>query len=382
MAPAANEDDPVLHDALGLPPRLPNFTANTGMMGTAGDDEDGHWRNDFEPEEYRRPRAMEPSTPLQTGNEESLKTYAEVDLFLTAIEEAVERAGLQDKLHELAINEMSSTLATSYRRLSATKFPGLPPTYARLVEAMVESVALGKPEGHLLKEIRTLEFKKMGVWPLGEQLNRMYQTYLALCRRTHNVPVIIEQIVVGVYLRYLPEDLWGQVRDLAFDADLETLYTAAKFAAAREDCRTTHPLLRDAREPKGANGDESGLFTITGELTGSHDPAIPGGEQRASAISMIPGVNRPSAPPHEEGARQLDPDRRQEGFQDRQARPVMAFSRGPPRPYAPRTRYGFGEAPGRNRGHPARGPAPGEVASGSHDVLCLWPDRPPVDKLR
>ena len=40
------------------------------MMGTAGDDEDGHWRNDFEPEEQRRPRVTEPSTPLQTGNEE------------------------------------------------------------------------------------------------------------------------------------------------------------------------------------------------------------------------------------------------------------------------------------------------------------------------
>ena len=70
MAPAANEDDPVLRDALGLPSRLPNHTANAAMMGTAGDDEDGHWRSDFEPEEHRRPRVMKPCTPLQTGNEE------------------------------------------------------------------------------------------------------------------------------------------------------------------------------------------------------------------------------------------------------------------------------------------------------------------------
>ena len=40
------------------------------MLGTAGDDEDGHWRTDFEPEEHRRPRITKPSTPLQTGNEE------------------------------------------------------------------------------------------------------------------------------------------------------------------------------------------------------------------------------------------------------------------------------------------------------------------------
>ena len=85
---------------------------------------------------------------------ESPKTYAEVELFLTAIEEETERAGLPDKLYELAINQMSITsitLATSYRQLAATKFPGLSPTYERLVEAMVESVTPGKPEGHLLK---------------------------------------------------------------------------------------------------------------------------------------------------------------------------------------------------------------------------------------
>ena len=91
-----------------------------------------------------------------------------MELFLTAIEEEAERAGLQDKLYELAINQMSSTLATRYRRLSTTKFPGLSPTYERLVEAMAKSVAPGKPEGHLLKEIRTFEVRKMGVWPLRE----------------------------------------------------------------------------------------------------------------------------------------------------------------------------------------------------------------------
>ena len=74
----------------------------------------------------------------------------------------------------------------------------------------------------------------MAVWPLREQLDGMHQTYLALCRRTRNVPVIAEQIVVGIYLRYLPEDLAAQVRDLTSDADLKTLYAATKFAAARK----------------------------------------------------------------------------------------------------------------------------------------------------
>ena len=40
--PAANDDDPVVRDALGFPPRLPDSTVNIAMMGTAGDDEDGH----------------------------------------------------------------------------------------------------------------------------------------------------------------------------------------------------------------------------------------------------------------------------------------------------------------------------------------------------
>ena len=314
-ARAHNEDDPVLRDALGLPPRLPDATVNLAMMGTAGNDEDGHWRADFEPEEHRRPRITEPSTPLQAGNEEvdigvaipqeeglglspirdtarvqtgsappgfasrntltalevvelmgerhrardkekrfyarlprleeSPRAYAEMELFLTAIEEEAERAGLPDKLYELAINQLSITLATSYRRLSATKFPGLTPTYERLVEAMVEGVAPGNPEGHPLKEVRTLEAGNMGVCPLREQFGRMYQMYLALWRRTRKVPLITEQIVVGMYLRYFPEDLGAHVRNPAPGVELETLYAAAKFAAGRKNRRTTYPLLGD-----------------------------------------------------------------------------------------------------------------------------------------
>ena len=65
------EDDLVLRDALGLPPGLPDAAANIAMMGTAGDDRDGHWRTEFEPEEHRGPRVIEPSTPLDTGHEEA-----------------------------------------------------------------------------------------------------------------------------------------------------------------------------------------------------------------------------------------------------------------------------------------------------------------------
>ena len=67
-APAVNEDDPVLRDALGLPLRFPDSTANIAMMGIFGDDEDGHWRKDFEPEDHRRPRVTEPSTLHATSN--------------------------------------------------------------------------------------------------------------------------------------------------------------------------------------------------------------------------------------------------------------------------------------------------------------------------
>ena len=81
--------------------------------------------------------------------DESPKTYAEVELFLTAKEGEAERAGLQGKLYELAINQLSFTLAMRYRRLSATKFPGFPPSHERLAEAMVESVVPRKPQGHL-----------------------------------------------------------------------------------------------------------------------------------------------------------------------------------------------------------------------------------------
>ena len=253
--------------------------------------------------------------------EESPKTYAEVELFLTAIEEEAERAGLRHKIYKLANDQMSITLVMSYRRLSATKIPALSPTYERLVEAMVENVAPGKPEGHLLKGIRALEAEKMGVWPLREQFGRMYQTYLALCRRTSKAP---KQIVVGICLRYLPENLGAQARDLASDADLETLYAAAKFAAASEDRRLTYPLLQDAGGLTGANGDATGLPTITGELTGSRNPPLADREQRASALSMATGVKRHGAPLNEEGARPPVPGRRREGIPDRHELPMMS----------------------------------------------------------
>ena len=62
---AGSEEDPVLRDALGLPPWPANAIATIAMMWTVGADEDAHWRSVFEPEEHRRPRVTEPSTPLQ-----------------------------------------------------------------------------------------------------------------------------------------------------------------------------------------------------------------------------------------------------------------------------------------------------------------------------
>ena len=70
IAPVVNKEDPVLRDALGLPPRFLNPTANITMMGTVGDDENAHWRSDFEPEDHRRPKVTEPSMLLQAGDEE------------------------------------------------------------------------------------------------------------------------------------------------------------------------------------------------------------------------------------------------------------------------------------------------------------------------
>ena len=83
-------------------------------------------------------------------------------------------------------------------------------------------------------------------------------------------------------MRYLPEELGAQVRELAPDGDLETLYTAAKFAAAREDRRTTHLLLRDMRGLPLSRGDAAGLLMISGESDGSSDPTFAAREPRTS----------------------------------------------------------------------------------------------------
>ena len=172
-----------------------------------------------------------------------------------------------------------------------------------------------------------------------------------LCRRTRKVPVITEQIVAGIYLRYLPEDLGAQVRQMAPDTDLETLYAAAKFAAARGDRGKAHPLLQDALGLTRANGDVTGLLPITGELSGNRDPVLADREPRAPSLSMPMEVNRPGAPFHEEGAQPPVPGRRRKGFPDRHARPLISSSHAPPRPYVPRTRYGFEDVAGRDQGH-------------------------------
>ena len=249
---------------------------------------------------------------------------------------------------------MSISLATRYRSLAATKFPGLPPTYERLIEAMVERVTPGQPEAHLVKEIKTLEAGKMGVWPLREQPDRMNRrTCLALCRRTRKVPLITKQIVVGIYLRHLPEELGAQSRDLAPDAELETLYTAAKFAAAKEHRRTMHPLLRDTRGLPLSSGDAAALLRISGELDGSSDPTFAARELRAPAAHIADGaVDRHGGGFYGNGTGSPASDRRREGFPDRPTRPTAMFPHVPPRPHAPRARFSFGDAQGRDRGPP------------------------------
>ena len=217
---------------------------------------------------------------------------------------------------------MSIRLATNCRSLSATKVPGLPASHERLVEAIVEGVAPRKPESHLLKEIQPSEVGKISVWPLREQLDRMNQTHLALFRRTHKNPVITEKAVVGISLSNLPEDLGTQVRDMACDAELETLYTATKFAAAMEDRRTTHPILRDTQDPSGVSGDVAGLFAVTRDLTGKHDTTPVDRGQRAHTLAASAGTVSPSAAFQRESMRQQGVDRRREESLDRHSRPT------------------------------------------------------------
>ena len=95
--------------------------------------------------------------------------------------------------------------------------------------------------------------------------------------------MITEQIVLGIYLRYLREDLGAQVRDLTPDAELETPYAAAKFAAPTEDRCTTHPLLRDAQGLSAVSRDVTGLLAVPGESAESRDPGFAAREPRSPA---------------------------------------------------------------------------------------------------
>lgn len=124
----------------------------------------------------------------------------------------------------------------------------------------------------------------------------MCQTSLALCPCTHKAPLTTTQTAVAIYLRYLPQDVGAQERDIAPDADLQTLDTAAQLAAASERQRTAYPLQRDARGPSGGGDHAAGLFAITGELVGSHDTNVPKRGQRAKALATSAGTGSPSTP--------------------------------------------------------------------------------------
>ena len=254
---------------------------------------------------------------------------------------------------------MSIILATSYHPLAATKFQGVPPTYQRVVEATVEHLGPGKPKGHRQKETKRLEAGKMGVCPIREQSDRRYQTYLALCRRTRKVPLITEPIVVGIYVRYLPEQLGVQVRELALDAQLETLYTADKVASARADRRSTHPLLRDMVGLPSPRGDAAGLLMISGESVGSGDPTFAARELRAAgAHTANRAAHRHGGGFYVDGTKPPASYRRHEGFPDPPGRPTVMPSHLQPRRYTPMARFAFKDAQGQDQGRPMpRNPA-------------------------
>ena len=73
----------------------------------------------------------------------------------------------------------------------------------------------------------------------------------------------------------------------------------------------------------------------------SRDPAFAAREPRSPAIPAAMEVHRSGGSFYEEGARLPAPDSRGEGFPDRHARPMMAASRAPLRPYVSRSRFGF-----------------------------------------
>ena len=159
--------------------------------------------------------------------------------------------------------------------------------------------------------------------------------------------------MVGTYLRHLPEELGAQVRDLAPDAELETLYTAAKFAVAREDRPTTHLLLRDMRGLPLSRGDAAGLLMFSGESDGSADSTFAARGPRAPAAHIADrAVQRHGGGFYGDGTGSPASDRRREGFPDRPVQPSAMSSPVPPRPYALRTWFGFEDAQGRDQGRP------------------------------
>lgn len=117
-------------------------------------------------------------------------------------------------------------------------------------------------------------------------------------------PTITEQTIVGIYLRYLPSGLGLQAREKAADKDLGTLYSAAKFAATREDRRNILPPPQDAMGFATETGTTEGRFAMEGFLAGATSVATtPGGgfsraAATASSLEVLREVANPRTPPH------------------------------------------------------------------------------------
>ncbi|KAL8425993.1 hypothetical protein ACSSS7_008265 [Eimeria intestinalis] len=133
--------------------------------------------------------------------------YADLRNFLTTIESALGPAPDPQELLTVTLCQITGTVQGFLLGYLRSKYPGEPPSYRRLVRALIDAVAPEDPEKYLRRSLASLSTGKLPLHNLHLHIAACYDTYLDLCTRLRVSPSSTQKTAVSAYLARLPRDI-------------------------------------------------------------------------------------------------------------------------------------------------------------------------------
>ncbi|KAL8428657.1 hypothetical protein ACSSS7_007084 [Eimeria intestinalis] len=131
----------------------------------------------------------------------------ELRTFLTTIESALGPGADPQDLLTVALCQIAGQVQGYVWGFLHSKYPGKPPSYRRLVRALIDAVAPDDPDTCLMQAFAQLAAEPLPPATLHLQVAACYDTYLDLCKRLRMPPTSTQKAAVSAYLAHLPRDL-------------------------------------------------------------------------------------------------------------------------------------------------------------------------------